>query len=245
MSLPTALQNDVRTSCFDGYVGAFSASRKQRIFDDRPWEPDVSAIISALIDCAETAATDFLCHAAGHKPDRVRYAYHIVNASELPREALRRHRADGSGPCLVRPDFFVLRIEEQTGFKQIVVAVELKNHAWVNYVRCPAGIHRDYSNQLVCYPEGCWLNLDHPSATDVRYVWLAPRAHLTDAYIESKALRDDPEHLARLSGTLSAYFRQGTSWSTAWEKAALEDLIESIAPHVPGIGGLLRRWITS
>lgn len=243
MSMFTTLQNDFRTSCFSGYTARFSASRKQRIFDLLPWEPDISAVIAALIDEAGVAATDFLCSVAGHMPDRLRYDYYIADASELPRAALRRRRVDDSGQCGIRPDIFVLRIHKTTGMEQIVVAAELKLDAWVNYIDCPAGIHSDYSNQLVCYPEGCWLNLDHPAAFDVHYVWLAPREHLTDAYIESKALRDHPVRLGQLSATRAAYLRQAHAWSHAWEKAALEDLVTSIAPHAPGIAELIRHWI--
>lgn len=243
MSIATILQNDINTSCFCGYTKRFSEGRLQRIRELHPWEPDISAIIAALIHDAEVAATDFLCLVAGHAPDRARYEYYIVDASELPRAALRRRRTDGSGQCRLRPDVFVLRIEKGTNIEQIVVAVELKLNAWVNYVRCPTGLHADYSNQLVCYPSGCWLNLDHPAAADVRYVWLAPRAHMTRAYIESKALRDDPELLERFSATRPAYLRQDVAWTTAWEKAALEDLVASIAPHTFGIAELIRRWI--
>lgn len=240
----TILPNDINTSCFDGYTKKFSASRHQRILDLRPWEPDISAVIAALIHDAGVAATSFLCLAAGHTPDRSRYDYLIVDASDLPRAALRRRRTDG-GRCQIRPDIFVTRTEKGTGIEQIVVAVELKLNAWTNYVDCPAGLHVDYSNQLVCYPEGCWQNLDHPAAADVRYVWLAPRAHMAKAYIESKALRDDPETLERLYATPPAYLRQEVAWSTAWRKATLEDLAASIAPHAPGVAELIRHWMAT
>src|SRR5699024_12812721 len=108
-----------------------------------------------------------------------------------------------------------------------------------------AGSLSAVSHPVVWEAEGCSRDLDHPAAFDVHYVWLAPREHLTDAYIESNAVRDHPVRLGQLSATRAAYLRQAHAWSHAWEKAALEDLVTSIAPHAPGIAELIRHWIES
>ena len=76
----------------------------------------------------------------------------------------------------IRPDIFVCRRRKAWEDDELVVAVELKHHAVVNYINCPTGLHADYSNShFVCYPAGCWLK-DPSISSDVGYVWLAPQA---------------------------------------------------------------------
>lgn len=236
------LSVEIAKSLFDGYTRSWSEPRHAKILQGTPTEPDISAIISALIDDAGRAATDFLCAAGGHRPDRDGYDYYLVRDTDPSlKKHLRRLRVTDGRSTSIRPDIFICRHRKESESSEIVVATELKGGAWVNYIDCPTGAHPEYSNQLVCYPYGCWLKnpADHP---DLAYVWLAPKRKLTDVAIEARALSSDPARLARLDATMPAYQRQVDALATQWHRAAVEDLVEALRPSAPSISRLIGEW---
>ncbi|MDN5606407.1 MAG: hypothetical protein L0G59_13480 [Kocuria sp.] len=119
--------------------------------------------------------------------------------------------------------------------------MELKRDAWVNYINCPTGAHPDYSNQLVCYAHGCWLEnpADHPELT---YVWLAPKEKLSDVAIEARALSPDRDRLDRLNASEPAYERQVEALATRWHRATLEGLVEALRTEAPKIADIIGAW---
>ena len=236
------LTTEIAESLFDGYTRTWSESRYAKINSGAPNEPDISAIIAALINEPGRAATDYLCEAGGHRPDRHAYDYYLTNdADDFVRKHLRRRNTTDDRNTRIRPDIFVSRCPAGTESSELVVAIELKGSAWVNYIHCPTGAHPEYSNQLVCYPQGCWLEdpLAHPHLS---YVWLAPERKLTDVAIEARALSNDPARLARLNATWPAYQRQVEALATMWHRAALEGLVEKLQPSAPGLARVVGDW---
>lgn len=140
------LTTEIAESLFDGYTRAWSESRHAKIRRGAPSEPDISAIIAALINEPGRAATDFLCEAGGHRPDRDAYDYYLTrDADDFVRKHLRRRNTTDSRSTRIRPDIFVCRCPTGTESSEIVVAIELKGSAWVNYIDCPTGDHPEYS----------------------------------------------------------------------------------------------------
>lgn len=228
---------------FDGYTGRWSESRRTRLLSRSPNEPDISALIAALLDGTGRAATDFLSLAAQHVPDRENYDYYIVSDVDPQlKQFVRRTDADGAPRAAIRPDIFVCRASRQTQEDELVVAVELKHHAVVNYINCPAGLHTDYSNQLVCYPAGCWLK-DPSLSSDIGYVWLAPESELSDEAICRKALNGDPARYERWNATPEAYERQMEALRSSWHRAPIEGLVEALGSSAPTIAEIVREWV--
>lgn len=236
------ITDEIANHLFDGYTRRWSTTRTEKILSSRPTEPDVSALIAAYINEAGIQATNFLATAGGHTPDREHYDYYLSEAWDpLVKEHVRKTRADGSGRTSIHPDLFVCRESKHTDRTEIVVAIELKRDAAVNYIDCPTGAHPEYSNQLVCYADGCWLTNpeDHPVLT---YVWLAPEAKLSDVAIETRALNSDPERLEKLNATPAAYERQVDVLATKWHRATLEALIEALRPESPKLSEVISEW---
>lgn len=71
------------------------------------------------------------------------------------------------------PDIFVTKENASSDEVTLVVAVEIKRDAQVNRINCPAGKHLRYSNQIVCYAEGCCFSDELKDV--VRYTWLSPK----------------------------------------------------------------------
>lgn len=237
------VNDEFETLLFDGYTGRWSESRHARFLARSPREPDISALIAALLDGAGRAATDFLAQAGGHIPDRERFDYYIVSdVDPLLKQFLRNTSVDGVRISAIRPDIFVCRACKRTGDDELVIAVELKHHAEVNYINCPTGLHADYSNQLVCYPAGCWLK-DPSISSKVSYVWLAPQAELPDEAICRKALNGDPARYERWNATLAAYERQMAALRSSWHRAPIEGLVEALGPSASSIADVIDEWV--
>ncbi|MGP5078237.1 hypothetical protein [Brachybacterium alimentarium] len=238
-----AVHDELEALLFDGYTGRWSESRYARLLARCPLESDISALIAALVGGAGRAATDFLAHAGGHVPDRERFDYWIVSDVDPVMKQFRRTTsADGARSSAIRPDIFVCRRRKAWEDDELVVAVELKHHAVVNYINCPTGLHADYSNQLVCYPAGCWLK-DPSISSDVGYVWLAPQAELSDDAICRKALNGDPARYERWNATPVAYERQMSALKSSWGRASIEGLVEALRPLAPMIADVIGKWV--
>lgn len=242
MNINDATNAEFARTLFDEYTQRWSASRRARFDAMNPHEPDISALIAALLLDAGRAATDYLLTAGGDEPDRGMFDYYLISDSDwMLQPFLREERADGTAMSRITPDIFICRVSKETDRTEIVTAVELKLDAAVNYINCPAGRHEGYSNQLVCYPQGCWLK-DAEACSGIGYVWLAPRDRLSDEAICKRALTGDPVRHEKLYATQEAYERQMDALERCWARAPLEGLIDAIRPSAPQVAKVIGQW---
>lgn len=219
----------------------FSDSRIARIAKDgHLLEPDVSALICASIGTANQTIIKHLAAAANLtlNPD---INYSLIQGHEV---RYSRYSSAEGARTRICPDLVIASDDpaKSTEALTVEVAIELKGKAAVNYITCPKGKHPEYSNQPVCYGEGCWLNTELPTANNVRYVWLAPQAdNGIDGYLKN-ALTDDPDLQHRLGANPDAYQRQVRAMTTIWKRAHIEDLIKALAPF-PELSEPIERWL--
>ncbi|MEV2219037.1 hypothetical protein AB0E01_04075 [Nocardia vinacea] len=126
-------------------------------------EADITAVLSALNSPLEEELTGLLCRAATLEAEPVMRVY--TTSYFLDNVKGRRGRR--------QPDFIVGQPEQDGWLIKPRIVVELKGHALVNgeYGFCQ-NAPALYSNQTVCYPEGCWTTHD---LTGVRFCWVGLR----------------------------------------------------------------------
>lgn len=226
---------------FAPHVSSWSARRVQSIRSGVELrETDITAVLCALQDDAEDALIDHLLLVAELPlADRVNYRYHLIRPSEV--RANRRRLLNGY-PSRVSPDIVVTRTATASdSTAELVLAVEVKRDAPVNYIACPAGIHRDYSNQLVCYAHSCWLSADSPSRDTIRYVWMAPATDLKPGVFPRHALNGTAFQYQSWRATREAYERQRDSLFL-WKTTSLEAVACSIEEAAFDVAELIRKW---
>ena len=226
---------------FAPYVASWSAGRVLRLKDGvTAREADVTAVLCALQGEAEDALIDYLL-AAAELPAarRESHRYQLIHPNEVI--VNRRERSPGRLTA-VTPDIVVQRVAkspEETA--ELVVAVEVKLNAAVNYVDCPAGVHLDYSNQLICYVHSCWLSAESPSRDTIQYVWMAPAADLEPGRFPRHALNGTERQYRAWQATPKAYEDQLVA-RDLWHRARLEGAAAALERSVPEVASLIRTW---
>lgn len=221
---------------FQGYLAGWRDGRRRRIATGATNEPDITAVICALQGPAGDAAIDFLLTCAGIPAEAREPGRHeFRHGGDL--DHLRNSPDTGRPLTEVQPDVFISHVPID-GPTRLVVAVEVKKDAPVNYVACPAGIHESYSNQVICYPNGCWLP-PSPQVKDIRYVWLARERDITSDRFPRHALNDRD---MRQEWLVEAGAWQAES-AHLWHRASLEAFSATIAPHAPAVARLVLRWL--
>lgn len=224
---------------FQGYLRGWSEDRFYRLRSGRPQEHDITAMMCALQGPAGDAAIEFLLTRAGiPMADHSIGRYEFRSGGDL--DGVRDDPETGKPRARIIPDVFVSFVPND-GPSRLVVAVEVKKDADVNYIDCPAGVHTSYSNQVICYPHGCWLP-PHAATVDIRYVWLARARDITPDLFPRHALTGDPDIDARWQATPEAARWQAES-APLWRCGALEDFALAVEPHAPLMSRAVLDWL--
>lgn len=120
-----------------------------------------------------------------------------------------------------RPDIVLTRTDAEGEQNELVRAVELKGNAQINYVRCPTDEHPPYSNRVICYANGCWLDPEKVDNNAVKDLWLAPEQKLSAEKMRSVGIRADANRWSRNNGrwcSLEAFYWQENAWQYTWKK---------------------------
>lgn len=231
---------------FPGDVSRWSPARLARLLTGRSIEPDISALLGALVGRPGECVIDFMMAAAGLGARDEGYDYHLLDGYWI----VENRRVDAHTARLTRrePDFLVTRIPYGGDRHELVVAVEVKGRGAVNYIRCPADIpeHRGYSNQLICYAASCWLADDAVGRDTLRYVWLGPGADMAPGVFPRRALTGDVRHDAIWAlndvDAIAGWCAQEAS-IPLWHLASLEDLAVELSAVDASVGAILLDWI--
>lgn len=229
-------------SLFAAYVASWSKGRIERIRGGgaEAREADITGVLCALQGEAEDALVDYLLSSAELPlAERQSHRYRVIHPSEV---RVNRRRLTNRRLTAVTPDIVVQRVSKSSEpTTELVVAVEVKLDAAVNYVACPAGIHLGYSNQLVCYAHSCWLSADSSSRETIRYVWMAPAADLEPDRFPRHALVGTEKQYRAWQATALAYERQLASLKM-WRRASLEGAARALDASAPDVAALIRAW---
>lgn len=237
------LMKEINEHLWDGMTDSWSDRRWSRITGNRMLEHDASALICSLKGLSQKHAIEFMCKYVGHDMS-LSHKYFISTANnESVHHLLRKRRFDDSGWCSIQPDILICRIDN-FGVVEIVVSIELKKSAQVNYVRCPSGRHPIYSNQIICYADNCWL-LDDVDTSNISYVWLCKGSSISIESIEKNALSGIIEKDEKIGGTSQAYEFQSYFLNNVWKRCAFEDFIASFRGNTPLLTDKLNIWISS
>lgn len=221
----------------------WSSNRWKRFNSNKMLEHDVSAIICSLMGSSQKHAIEYMCNRVGHEIS-LSHKYFISTANDKSVEhLLRKRRFDDSGWCSIQPDILICRIDS-FGNVEIIVSIELKKSAQVNYIKCPSGRHLKYSNQIICYADNCWL-LDNVNTSNISYVWLCRESFSSIENIEKSALSGNPAKDEKFGGTFQAYEYQSYFLGYIWKICSFESFIESFEKDSPLIVEKLNRWISS
>lgn len=228
---------------YQEYVRYWSESRVRHLATGMGLvESDITAMLCALDGPAERALVDHLLQVSGLPPaDRSRYLYQVIEPTEVRKN--RRRLASGR-PSGINPDIVIQRRNHDSNADiELVVAAEVKRGASVNGGAhyCPSGVHADYSNQVVCYVHGCWLSEESPSRNTIRYVWIAPAAHLAPGIFPKSALNGTQRQRDRWGATSAAFNRQ-TAALELWRTSSLEALADALEDAAPDVSRLVRHW---
>ncbi|WP_085367430.1 hypothetical protein [Leifsonia sp. NCR5] len=198
---------------------------EQRLLGLEPaTEPHATRLLSFLSGMAEAAFVRLVCTRAGvgYQP-----SFRVISGREF--------RQDTRGVNAREVDLVVVDTDKPG--REPIVAIEAKFAASVNGKRkyCSVPEHASYSNQIICYPNGCV----HPdlNAPRVRFVWLGLEADSARPMSRFKgAITDrDTDLLTEraLQDQAEALWARAT-WEEVWEAIAA-----AVADHALA-GALLR-----
>lgn len=238
---------------FQNYVRRWSQKRWNRLNQNQPRETDVAAALLATDTPLESLIIEFICQQIGHTITDISNYRLMGIGSQKSIKKLRYADEEGTKSLRV-PDMFLVALppgtpgntENDDGDFQLIAAIELKRSASVNggFNYCPQGKHSEYSNQIICYANNCWIDPHELNLlpTPPQYIWLAPQRAL-DKGIPYGAIYKTDTH-PKLA---SAYPVQGHAWKNLWKKVALEDLIHTLAKDskAQSLANLIRQWITN
>jgi hypothetical protein len=203
----------------------------------RIWEVDIAKLLHAAAKLPEQKIIRHFWQAVDitqpFTPD-----HHLIFGTDV-RE--NRYTDDTGKKTRITPDLAVVSAQTNSdGLRAIEIGVELKGNAAVNYINCPKGVHSGYSNQPVCYANGCWLNTDLSTASDVKYVWLAPEADRGCPL--RHGLVDDDVLLHSWGADRAALARQEEAWLGLWHFVSLEELCAELGDY-PAIVTPIEAWL--
>lgn len=232
---------------FEGYVKGWSASCWLRWENETALEGDISAAMCAFFGDLEEATTTFFCQKMGVKKS-TQYAYRLreISSAEPFVSGFFGSEVTSGRSTQRRPDIVLTKSHE--GQEKLIGVVELKGKADINYITCPTGEHSYYSNQVICYANGCWLNPQKVDNETVKYLWLAPEQDLSVEKIRSKGIRADANHWTHnngVYGSLEAFYWQENAWQYKWRKAAVQelcDVIVAVHPDLEEFAEVVRKW---
>lgn len=234
---------------FEGYVQRWSDSCWSRWENDKMLEGDISAAMCAFFGDLEEKTIDFFCQKMGVKK-QIRHFYRLralSNAEPFISDLIGAEVTSGKSTQR-RPDIALTRVTNEDSENELVGAIELKGNAQINYVNCPTGEHPNYSNQVICYANGCWLNPEKVDNDSVKYLWLAPEHKLTVEKLRQVGIPADSALWLRndgVYGSLEAFYWQENAWQYRWRKAAIEDLcdvISAVDTHLVEFAEAIRTW---
>lgn len=188
---------------------------------------------------------DFVLRAANMPPREPEFTYFLLD----PRWVRLNRRFDERTGRRTRcePDVVVSRVRDGRERHELVVAVEVKGKAAVNYVRCPADVpeHRGYSNQLICYAASCWLSDDAIGRHTLRYVWLGLRDDIATGAFPPRALTGGIRDAfwAGDAETAEQAWRLQNASLKHWHQAAIEELADALRDVAPPVGEVLSEWV--
>ncbi|GAA1739225.1 hypothetical protein HF984_04980 [Rothia terrae] len=234
---------------FEGYVKGWSVSCWSRWENETMLEGDISAAMCAFFGDLEEVTINFFCQKMGVKKS-ARYAYRLreISSAEPFVSGLLGSEVTSGKSTQRRPDIALTRTNLDSEQDELIGAVELKGNAQINYVNCPTGEHPHYSNQVICYTNGCWLDPEKVDNDAVKYLWLAPEQKLSTEKMRSVGIRADADHWTHnngVSGSLEAFYWQENAWQYKWRKAAVQELCDVIAAVHSGLGEFaeaVRKW---
>lgn len=228
------------TLFFPGYVQNWSHSMREKLRTGRPLESEVTKMLCALEGPTADAVIDFILAACQIEREDG-WIYQLRAANNL--DGIR----DDNGVLFSRcvPDVFVVRCAKGVA-DELIVAVEAKRDAPVNYVSCPTGDHPDYSNQVICYVNGCWLP-PSSSGRSAEYLWLARDRDIKDGSFPKHGLNGNAERDGAL-GWRGAdegriWYASQTNAAELWNRASWEELIRVISPHAPGVSNVVSAFL--
>lgn len=203
----------------------------------RIWEVDIAKLLHAAAKLPEQKITQFF----GRVVDSTQSATHdrhLIFGTDV-RE--NRYIDDNGRKTRITPDLAVVSAQiNADGLRAVEIGVELKGNAAVNYINCPKNVHVGYSNQPVCYANGCWLNTDLSTASEVKYVWLAPESDrgfpLRHGLVSNDVL------LHSWGADRAALARQEQAWVDFWHFASLEELCAELKDY-PAIVAPIEAWL--
>ena len=201
------------------------------------WEVDIAKLLYAAAVTPEQKITQFFGQVAGTTQSAA-HGHSLIFGTDV-RE--NRYVADNGKKTRITPDLAVVSAHTNSeSLRQVEIGVELKGNAAVNYIDCPKGVHSGYSNQPVCYAQGCWLNTNLSTTQDVKYVWLAPEADRGNPL--SRGLVDNDALLKSWGADRAALDRQDQAWLTSWHFASLEELCAELRDY-PAIVKPIEAWL--
>lgn len=226
---------------FQGYVEEWSESRWGRIQEGRVQESDITALLLATNESLEDRIIEFFIYEAGLLLESG-CSYRLRSSQDPLIKKFRRRDEAGN---LVKnvPDIFVTKESASGDEVTLVVAVELKKNAQVNYINCPTGKHLRYSNQIVCYAEGCCFSDELKDI--VRYIWLSPkRKKRSHRGVNGESKMMDWGFDEQFSHEFFEF--QQNVFSSLWRHANLENLCEELDESIEGVilSKIIKDWIS-